>query len=234
MQLEQRGVIGLVGQALAPFDVIAQINPSKIQSAGEFNLLQEGVAPERAGVVVGIVVAVQGADPFVENIDQIDGDEAAVIEIEDLESEIPMPLYEGGVVVFRIDFGGVPGAGLVFVAVVFVKQLQMLTGEGGVLDDGLQTGIFAQDAPLGFARRVAAYIDFQTLAFAALLTDGAEKHRTKAPPAVQNKRFALLSVTLLDDLVVDGLGVTGDVGARLVERALFEHRVVVIRRHLCG
>ncbi len=33
---------------------------------------------------------------------------------------------------------------------------------------------------------------------------------------------------------MDGLGISRNVGARLMERALFENGVLVIRRHLCG
>jgi len=44
----------------------------------------------------------------------------------------------------------------------------------------------------------------------------------------------LLFGALLDDFIMDGLGVARNIRARLVERALFEDGILIIRRHLCG
>ena len=94
--------------------------------------------------------------------------------------------------------------------------------------------IFTKNTTFGFAERIAFDVDFKTFAFLALLADGAKVHRSETPPPSQNQGFTLIFGTLLDHFVVNALGISRNIRARLMECALFEDDIVVMRRHLCG
>jgi len=76
-------------------------------------------------------------------------------------------------------------------------------------------------------------INFQTFTRAAVLTDGAKIHRSEPPPAAKYECFALFFRAFMDNLIVNTLGFSRDIRARLVERALFYDGIGIIRRHLC-
>jgi len=112
---------------------------------------------------------------------------------------------------------------MVLVAVIAVKQIQMVAAQGRGADNSLKVGIFAQDPAFGFAEGVIGNIDFQAFTGAALLAYRTEIHRSETTPASEYQRFAVFFASILDDFIVDGLGVFPDIGTRLVKDALFDY-----------
>ena len=166
----------------APIHPISQIDPAKSHLFGQAYLHHQRKYAQRELFVLWIVEEVDGADPVIEDIDQIDAHHSLIHHIKHLFAKIVGSHHELLVVGLQIDFIIFPAALLGLEFVKFVVELDMLVAKGRSLDVNFGIFVFFDRALLAACGDKIESVDTDIFALRAALADRMEVGVAKTAP----------------------------------------------------